>query len=268
MMQRMFLTSAFVIAGVLGTIKLAVAQPLEIIELRNRPADQIIPIVRPMLDKDGAISGSGFQLLVRTSPGNLVQVRQMVASLDRAARQLVIQVRQDQETSDNHFDARAGGVIRPGNSRITGTITDSAAQGRSDIAQQVRTQEGSPAFIRSGTSQLVPARGVRRTVNGVVVQDTAVERDLTTGFYATPRVNGDNVTIDISTHRDTPANNLGTGGANIGRASTTISGRLGEWLEVGGTSQSRVSEGRGIVSRSSEAGSLTQRVYLRVDEVR
>lgn len=268
MMQRIFVISALVFAGVFGTFKLAVAQPLEIIELRNRPAEQIIPIVRPMLDQDGAISGSGFQLMVRTSAGNLVQIRQMVASLDRAARQLMIQVRQDQEASDSRFDARAGGVIAPGNSRIVGTVTDSAAQGRNDITQQVRTQEGSPAFIRSGTSHLVPSRSVRRTINGVVVQDTAVERDLTTGFYATPRVNGDNVTIDISSQRDTQADNLGASGANISRASTTISGKLGEWLEVGGTSQSRVSEGRGMVARSSEAGALTQRVYLRVDEVR
>ena len=206
--------------------------------------------------------------MVRTSPANLAQIRQMVASLDRAARQLVIQVRQDSETRDNRFDARAGVVLAPGNSRAAGTLSDNAAQGSSNIAQQVRTQEGSPAYISTGTSQMVPSRTVRRTVNGVVVQDTATERDISSGFYATPRVNGNTVFLDISTQRDTPANNLGAGAANISRTATTVSGRLGEWIEVSGISQSRSSEGSGILARSSEAGSSSQRVYLRVEEAR
>lgn len=247
--------------------RLALAQTLEIIELRNRPAEQIIPIVRPMLDRDGVLTGNGFQLMVRTSPTNLTQIRQMVASLDRAARQLVIQVRQDSDSGGSRFDARGGVVLAPGNSRATATISDSSGQGRNDITQQVRTQEGSPAFIRSGTSQLVPSRSVRRTVNGVVVQDTATERDIASGFYATPRVSGDTVHLEISTQRDTPAN-LGAGSANISRTATTVSGRMGEWIEVGGVSQSRSSEGSGTFARSSDTGSLNQRVYLMVDEVR
>ena len=50
-----------------GGVLCAWAQSLEIIELRNKPADQVIPIVRPMLDRDGVITGTGFQLMVRTS---------------------------------------------------------------------------------------------------------------------------------------------------------------------------------------------------------
>lgn len=251
----------------LAGVSAAVAQSLEIIELRNRPAEQVISIVQPMLEKGGALSGTGFQLFVRTSPANLAQIRQMVASLDRAARQLIIQVRQDSDSRDSRFDARAGVVLEPGNSRAGGSVTDSTSQGRNNIAQQVRTQEGSPAFIQAGTSQLVPSRTVTRTVNGVIVQETATPRDITSGFYATPRVSGDTVYLDISTRRDTPGN-LGAGSANVNRASTTVSGKLGQWIEVGGTSQARSSEGSGILARSSEAGSLDQRIYLRVEEAK
>lgn len=251
----------------LAGVSAALAQSLEIIELRNRPAEQVIPIVQPMLEKGGALSGTGFQLFVRTSPANLAQIRQMVVSLDRAARQLIIQVRQDSDSRDSRFDARAGVVLEPGNSRAGGSITDSTSQGRNNIAQQVRTQEGSPAFIQAGTSQLVPSRTVTRTVNGVIVQETATPRDITSGFYATPRVSGDTIYLDISTRRDTPGS-LGPGSADVNRASTTVSGKLGQWIEVGGTSQARSSEGSGILARSSEAGSLDQRIYLRVEEAK
>lgn len=243
------------------------AQTLEIIQLRNRPAEQLIPIVQPMLERGGAVSGSGFQLIVRTTPANLAQIRQMLASLDRAARQLVIHVRQDAESRDSRFAASAGVVLEPGNSRAAGSVVDSTAQGRDNLSQQIRTQEGSAAYIRTGTSQLVPSRTVTRTVNGVVVQETVTPRDIMSGFYATPRVNGDTVFLDIFTQRDTPAN-LGPGSANVSRAMTTVSGKLGQWIEVGGSNQTRASESSGILARSSEAGALDNRIYLRVEEVR
>ena len=261
MTRRLFLVAVLVFSCALGN-----AQSLEVIELRNRPAEQLIPLLRPMLDRDGAITGTGFQLIVRTSPANLAQIRQMVATLDRAARQLIIHVRQDSEARESRFDARGAVVIAPsGNTRAAGAISDSSAQGSSNLGQQVRTQEGSPAFIRTGTSQLVPSRTVTRSVNGVVVQDTVTSRDLSSGFYATPRVNGDTVFLDISAQRETPGN-LGPGSANVSRTSTTVSGKLGEWIEVSGVTQSRSVEGSGTLARSSEAASLSQRVFLRVEE--
>lgn len=266
MNRRVFMTMALL--GVLTPSCEGFAQNLEIIELRNRPAEQIIPIVRPMLDRDGVMTGTGFQLMVRTSPQNLAQIRQMVASLDRAARQLIIHVRQDRDSQEARFDARGNVILIPGNSRATGALSDTSTQGSNNIAQQVRTQEGSPAYITTGTSQLVPSRIVRRTVNGVVVQDTAVERDTSSGFYVTPRVNGNTVMLEISTQRDTPATGLGAGAAHISRTATSVSGIFGEWIEVSGINQSGTAGGSGTLSRSSSSGSLNQRVYLRVDEAR
>ena len=243
------------------------AQSLEIIQLRNRPADQILPIVQRLVEPGGAVTGIGFQLIVRASPANLAQIKQVVASLDRAVRQLMISVRQDADLRSERAAAAAGIVLAPGNSRVSGTIIDSSSQGRDNIAQQVRTQEGAAAYISAGTSALVPARTVRRTVNGVVVQETVTPRDIVSGFYATPRVNGDTVILDISTQRDTPGN-LGPGSANVNRTSSTVQGKLGQWIEIGGVSQSISFESSGILARSSEAGQTDRRIYLRVEEVR
>ena len=245
----------------------ALAQSLEIIQLRNRPADQIVPIVLPLVEPGGAVSGTGFQLIVRASPANLAQIRQVVASLDRAARQLLISVRQDADLRSERAAAAAGVVLAPGNSRVAGTMADSSSQGRDNIAQQVRTQEGAAAYISAGSSVPVASRTVSRTVNGIVVQDTVAPRDIVSGFYATPRVNGDTVILDISTQRDTPGN-LGPGSANINRVSSTVSGKLGEWIALGGVSQSSAYESSGILARSSDSGQTDRRVYLRVEEVR
>src|SRR4249920_184162 len=68
---------------------------LEVISLRHRTAEQVIPVLRPMLEPGGALSGQYNQLIVRTSPGNLAQIRAVLDSIDQPARRLTISVRFD-----------------------------------------------------------------------------------------------------------------------------------------------------------------------------
>ena len=243
------------------------AQTLEIVQLRHRPAEQLLPVLQPLLAGGGSLSGSGFQLIVRTTPANLAQLRQVIASLDRAQRQLLISVRQD-------FGgvARGGGVggqivLAPGASAARGSVFERSGTAQDNVSQQLRVQEGNQAYISSGESTLVQQRSVTRTVNGVIVTETALPRDFNTGFYVTPRVNGDTVFLEIGAQRDSRAD-LGPGSANTNRVASTISGRLGEWIELGGVNQSQSADTRGLLSRSSDAGAQERRVYVRVEEVR
>ena len=243
------------------------AQTLEIIELKHRPALQLLPVLQPLVAGGGSISGSGFQLMVRTTPANLAQLRQVIASLDRAQRQLLISVRQD-------FGgvARSGGVggqivLAPGASGARASVFERSGTAQDNVSQQLRVLEGNQAYISSGESTLTQQRSVTRTVNGVIVSELAQPRDFNTGFYVTPRVNGDTVFLDIGAQRDTRAD-LGPGSANTNRVASTISGRLGEWIELGGVNQSQSAETRGLMSRSSDAGAQERRVYVRVEEVR
>ena len=243
------------------------AQTLEIVQLRHRPAEQLLPVLQPLLAGGGSLSGSGFQLIVRTTPANLEQLRQVIASLDRAQRQLLISVRQD-------FGGvtRGGGVggqivLAPGASAARGSVFERSGTAQDNVSQQLRVQEGNQAYISSGESTLVQQRSVTRTVNGVIVTETALPRDFNTGFYVTPRVNGDTVFLEIGAQRDSRAD-LGPGSANTNRVASTISGRLGEWIELGGVNQSQSADTRGLLSRSSDAGAQERRVYVRVEEVR
>src|SRR2546421_4728422 len=74
----------------------AVAQnALEIIDLRHRTAEQVIPSLQPLLDPGATLSGQGAQLFVRTSPANLAELRRALDAIDRPARRLLISVRFD-----------------------------------------------------------------------------------------------------------------------------------------------------------------------------
>ena len=268
------LVHVFVVAMLtLSWLNSAAAQSLEIIELRSRPAEQILPLLQPLLTSGGSVSGSGFQLFVRTGAANLAQIRQVVASLDRAARQVMISVRQEFGAATSVGGVGGQIVLHPGTSSGRGSLYDRTSTARDDVAQQVRTHEGIQAWIQTGTSMVMTQRSVTRTVNGVIVRETPVQREFNTGFYVTPRMSGDTVYLDIATQRDTPdATGVRSGtridAVSTSRVSSTVSGKLGAWIELGGSNQAQASEERGILSRSSDAGLQEQRVYVKVDEIR
>jgi type II secretory pathway component GspD/PulD (secretin) len=62
----------------------AYAQQLEIIDLQYRLATDLIPVLAPLLDAGGVLTGTDDKLFVRTSPANFAQIREAVARLDRA----------------------------------------------------------------------------------------------------------------------------------------------------------------------------------------
>jgi hypothetical protein len=113
----------------------------------------------------------------------------------------------------------------------------------------------------------VSSTQVIRTPNGTQVTQGTDFTSADTGFYVRPRVNGDLVTLEISTARDR-LRNPNTGAANIQRVSTVVSGRLGEWIELGGSSQTVERSQNQTLARSRDARSEERRVLLRVEEVR
>jgi hypothetical protein len=91
-------------------------------------------------------------------------------------------------------------------------------------------------------------------------------RDISRGFYAEPRVSGDRVMVEIYQHSDTP-DRRSAGSARIQRLSTRISGRLGEWMQLGGVSQSASGEGSGAFSLSTRELQSNRGIWLMVEEV-
>lgn len=262
-------------------------QQLEIINLRSRTADQVLPQLRPFVEPGGTLSGMNNQIFIRASAANRQQIRELLAAIDRPPRRLLISVRQD---ADATATARGGEVsgrvssggttvesrrtvvggagveVRRGGDVVRGQVYDLRSAGSERVSQQVQVVEGGRAFINVGTSVPVPLRQVVLGPGGAVVSESVVYRDLGTGFSAEPQLAGDNVTLTISPTHDTPGG-YGPGSANVQRLTTTVSGRLGEWIDLGGSVEERLGESSGIVHYSSRGGSSGRRVQLKVEEL-
>ena len=77
----------------LSPVPLYAADPMEIIELKSRSVEEVIPIIRPLLEPDGKVSGMNNQLIIRAKPEQISEVRKILQRIDRPARKLIIYVR-------------------------------------------------------------------------------------------------------------------------------------------------------------------------------
>lgn len=249
----------------------AAGDKIDIIPLQNRTADEIMPLIRPMLDTQEALSGTGFQLIVRASPARQQEIRNLVTQLDQAIQQLRISVRRaaQQEVEYERAQANvnlgsAGGEVEARGRAIVRSTRDKAGERNN---YQVTTLEGMPTFINTGEAFPVPTQS-GQVINGQLVVTQGLEyQQLNSGFYALARTQGDNVTVDISPQREI-LDPHGSGRIQSTSLVTSVRGRLGEWLELGGTSQQRTTQGGGILRSTRSKDDTQQSLWLKVEAVK
>jgi hypothetical protein len=256
----------------------AAAAELEIITLKYRTAEQVIPVIRPLIAQGGTVSGMQNQLILRTTKSNLADIRKVLDRIDALPRRLMIYVRQDAEGANAQSGAEMSGSMRggevvTGNRTVgpeprgaTARIYQSRGAADDHITQQVQVLEGNPATIHVGQSIPVPAQTVTRGVNGLMVTDSVAYRDFTTGFVVVPHVSGEQVFLDISPRRETPAGNLG--GADTQRVVTTAGGRQGEWFELGGSARNESRSDAGLLIGAAGLSKDKLRIWVKVEEIK
>ena len=234
----------------IGLFMVAVAafaqDALEIIPLKHRTVEQVLPVLRPLLEPGGTLSGQSGQLFVRTSPRNLAELRAAPQAVDTPARRLLISVRFDATSDSARSGVEAGGrIFNRGDSRIDVRIEDSRSALDERVDQRLQVQEGGQAFISTGESR--------------------VFGEAATGIAVLPRVSGSNVVLEIATQKESFARG---GAIQAQRAASTVSGQLGQWIELGGIDTTAYREGTGILSSRESRASGSRRIWVRVEEVK
>ena len=199
-MNRKGLIRVAGVAVLCAVAEWAAAQALEIIPLRHRTADQVLPALRALLEPGATLSAHGNQLIVRTSPANLAELRRALDAIDRPARRLQISVRFDSAGQEARGDLGAAARVDNRGARVVVTGRQSAGTGGERVDQRVQVLDGGRALIYSG--------------------------EIATGFEVVPHVLGSQVTLDIAPQRATRDSVQG--------AATTVTTGLGVWTEIGG----------------------------------
>lgn len=259
---------------------------LKIFKLQNRMASEIIPVIEPLLQGNGTVTGMNDQLIVRSTTQNLQMIQGLLSQLDTRLRNLRITVRQGVSGKRQRFSADVGanipfsggrgrviippanrggggvtGAIGGNNGVVSGTIGQGTRTLDERHTQQVTTLEGRPANIY--ISQRVP---IQTTVTQGVgpfatrSQNTTFE-DVPTGFSVLPKVSGDRVTLEIHPQ----VSKLNSRGIQVQEVHTTASGKIGEWIEIGGLlTHSNESNSR-ILGSSQSRNHENRSVFFKVE---
>lgn len=265
----------------------AAEMSIAVIPLKHRVAQDIIPILEPLVAKGGTVTGMNDQLIVKTTPSNLSQLRAVVNKLDRAPRKLRISVRQDvgaslearEDAISAHVhtdDVHAGAPAHDGNGASVSASNEHGGVSYETISTRDRDDsfnthfvtalEGQPAWIQTGKSVPLPNQNVYASPNGVVVQNGIEYRDVNSGFYVVPRLNGSQVTLEINPQ----LNRVDPGGSQVidtQVAATTVAGRLGQWINIGGANQDFDRRDSFNIARTRSRGGETRGIWVKVDEL-
>jgi hypothetical protein len=185
---------------------------------------------------------------------------------------LQISVRFDDAAEASRRSIETRGTIGSRASELEIRAQDSRSSLDERIDQRIQVVDGGRAFITTGQSRPVRQRERIQTPAGPVGQDVFVTREVATGFEVTPRLSGDRVFLDIGSQResfvDAAPGNLPPGTVQGQRAASSVSARLGEWLEIGAIASGGGREERGIASGMSVRGSDSRRIWVKVEELR
>jgi hypothetical protein len=275
---------ALVAALLLGCIAPVLADyPLTIIDLHHQVPEALIPQLAPLAGPDGVVTGARDVLMVRASPQRLADIRRALEYLDRPARNLLVEVRssasrQQRErgiavTVDESVGSNGRIVLGPpqpgGGSGIQ--ARNRSYRDERDVLQQVRVLDGGNARIQTGTTTPVPVYERGRTRDGFVGRSGVVGIDTGTGFTVTPRLRGNQVIVDIDQRSSNFSRGLddrfGRDSISGGGLQTQVSGPLGSWIPLGGSTSRQDESMRGLSAGGNAAASGLSGLELRVTAV-
>jgi hypothetical protein len=239
------------------------ASELRTWDLHHRSAEEIIPLLKPMLGKDEAISGSGYTLIVRGNRENLEQLDTLIARLDTAPQMLLITVQQDA----NRDEEKKGASLRGSASNPKVRIYSTQRHSDDDGNQQLQVLEGHWATIHSGKAVPQVTQQIHQNQAGSTVTQSISYRNVESGFEVRPHLVGERVQLDI---RPFLAKQSSQGGGVIEQQEivTTVSGKPGEWIGLGGATEKQNHQGTGIIYSTRKRGQLASNVRIKVDIVK
>jgi len=258
----------------------------EVFTIGYRPVDEMIQILRPMVPRPGSVSGAYGKIVVRTTPENMREVKEILASLNQAPVNLLISVRYSineevqrdlveafgEVSGDNAgistgrgADSGRGLVIRHEDAGVR--IDQSQSSGADSGTQRVRVLEGKEAFIGAGRSVPVTEERVVTSSSGVTtVQRSSGFRSVDNGFYVRARLQGnDRVNVEVFPQHNRLAGD--SGAIDVREASTVVSSPLGRWMEIGRVGGSSSDNTREIGAASNSTSSRDYVTYLKVERL-
>ena len=257
-MKKIWLLLALLVLSTAASAR----QVVEVIPLQSQLPQNIIPVIRPLLGPDGALNSMNNQLILKVDESQLQEIKRLIRQLDRPPQRLLIEVSVESggQEQQSGYDVK-GRISTEGNSRARVKIKDYRTRNQNDSSQIIHATEGYPALISYG--HIVPYHEYDIDVYPGYVRQRQYTSfmDATSGFYVIPRLNGNQVSLEIQQQSNRYRAN---GVLGVQETNTFVGGQLGEWIRLGGIGQAANRQGDGILHRSTSNMNRDRQIYVRV----
>lgn len=257
------------------TINAQAATDFKIIDLQHRFAEDILPIIQPIVGNDGAVTGMQNHLIIRASPEKMIEIEQIISTLDVERQNLKITVSHQNNLQNSDDSIAVDGRKLIGNITIgTRKYPRNAPDGvqldienrqsniRSNGNQFINVMDGERAYIKVGQSVPYTQEWLTLTRRYVSVKKTTEFVDISTGFSVRPRTIGNQIEIEI-TPRIAQLNQNKY--IDFEELSTIIRVNRGEWIDLGSTMQQKDEVSRAILSKNNNEQSQSNALSIRVE---
>ncbi len=269
--MKLFLLAVLLFAASLPCLTFA-GSIVEVIPVYNRPASEIQPLLKPLLESTDRIIANGDTMIVKTTPERLQTLTEIIRKLDNPLNNLQITVIQSREFTADRLNADLNvrfntPLSNPAQTsgNIRGNFNQFQGNGNIQNMQTIRTLEGVPAQIKTGRAIPDSTYQVYPDGYGYPYENRSTQYiEATTGFEVTPRLVGQQVALDVAPWSD----RFGAHGQiQTQEANTSIRADLGEWVEIGAIDESGSSSGNGLLSSNRQSMQNNLRILVKVDRV-
>lgn len=208
---------------------MAYAQKLElrIIDLKHRPAHELVDTLRAFVGENESIQANNFHLIVKASEDTFTQLQTMVEKLDHAPVSLTIYFREGNNLKKHDS-------FQVNSAESSSLLVKNHQQKYYSSMQKthvIRAVSGIPVFVSSQRS-LPDLLGWQKPSR----QPMRRYQTTQSGFYAIIYVlTDDKVRISVTRHKESFDNQHQLSGVSGSHIETTVVGYINQWITIGST---------------------------------
>lgn len=250
----------------------------------QQPAQTLIQTIAPLYAGQAKFTANNNSLIVKGSEATLNEIKNLLKELDKPLRNLIIEVSSSLDGSNNYQQDSIEGKIKFGDDAVirsrapdtsnpnvtvrygkNGSVIKTTHTRRSNSRNnpdhfRVRALEGSWAFIQTGQQVPYYTSGGRY----FPYQNSVELVDVTSGFEVYPILSGDQVTLKVrpknrSMNREYPDR------INTRSVDTIVSGRLGQWIYLGGANSQSNKQSSGALYSTKRHSDLDMNYKVKVN---
>jgi len=260
---------------ILFSLNALAATEFKIIDLQHHFAEDILPIIQPLVGNDGTVIGMQNHLIIRASQEKIIEIEKIISTFDVERQNLKITISYQNNLQTNNNNVFVSGRKRLGNVTIGANkyprdsaediqldIENNQSSTRNDSNQFINVLDGERAFILIGHSVPYTQEWVTLTRRYASIKQTTEFVNINTGFSIKPHNINDQIELEVTPRISQLNQNKYI---DFEELSTIIRVNRGEWLDLSGAMQQKDEVSRTILSSRSGNQSQSSTLSIRVE---